>query len=160
MKVKSSNSQHTRIWKQGGGRLQAAFTLVEVVISMTITVMALAGIIMGYILATRQAEWSAYSLAAQSLATQRIEQTRATKWDPRATPPVDELVATNFPTISTNILDMPVSGTNIAYATNFSTITDVSSGGYPMKMIRVDCVWSFRQRVYTNTVATYRAPDQ
>ena len=100
------------------------------------------------------------TLAAQSLATQRLEQTRAAKWDPRASPAVDEVVLTNFPTVPTNILDMPVSGTNVAYATNFTMITNVSSGGYPLKMIRVDCVWSFRQRMFSNTVATYRAPDQ
>ena len=137
-----------------------AFTLAEVVVAMAITVMALAGIILGYIMAARQAEWSAYSLAAQSLATQRLEQTRAAKWDPRASPAVDEVVLTNFPTVPTNILDMPVSGTNVAYATNFTLITNVASGGYPLKMIRVDCVWSFRQRMYSNTMATYRAPDQ
>ena len=127
---------------------------------MAITVMSLAGVIMGYILAIRQAEWSAYSLAAQSLATQRLEQTRAAKWDPRASPPVDEVVTNNFPTVPTNVLDMPVSGTNMAYATNFTTISDVTNGGYPLKLIRVDCVWSFRERVFSNTIATYRAPDQ
>jgi type II secretory pathway pseudopilin PulG len=137
-----------------------AFTLAEVVVAIAITVMSLAGIITGYIFATRQAEWSAYSLAAQSLATQRLEQTRAAKWDPRAWPGVDQLIAANFPTVPTNILDLPVSGTNIAYATNFTTISDVSSGGYPLKMVRVDCVWSFRQRLFTNTISTYRAPDQ
>jgi Tfp pilus assembly protein PilV len=137
-----------------------AFTLVEVMIAMSITVVSLAGVITGYIIATRQAEWSAYSLAAQSLATQRFEQTRAAKWDPRAWPAIDELTAANFPTVATNVLDMPVSGTNVAYATNFTTIADVSSGGYPLKMVRVDCVWSFRQRLFTNTIAAYRAPDQ
>src|SRR5205809_7741697 len=137
MKIRTSSQPSADALRGSCGLSQKAFTLAEVVIAMAITVMSLAGVIMGYIFAIRQAEWSAYSLAAQSLATQRLEQTRAAKWDPRASPPVDELVATNFPTISTNILDMPVSGTNIAYATNFSTITDVSSGGYPMKMIRV-----------------------
>lgn len=150
--------------RQGTPRSQKAFTLVEVMIAMSIVVVSLAGVITGYIVATRQAEWSAYSLAAQSLATQRLEQTRAAKWDPRAAAIAgvtnDELVAANFPTVPTNILDMPVSGTNVAYATNFTTITDVSSGGYPLRMIRVDCVWSFRQRLFTNTIAAYRAPDQ
>ncbi len=122
--------------------------------------MSLGGVVSGYIFATRQAEWSAYSLAAQSLATQRLEQTRAAQWDLRRSPIVDEVTAGNFPTVATNILDIPVSGTNIAYATSITTISDVSSGGYPLKLIRVDCVWSSGQRVYTNTVATYRAPDQ
>ena len=160
MKIRTSSQWSTEAPNRVRVRSQRAFTLAEVVIAMAITVMSLGGVITGYIIATRQAEWSACSLAAQSLATQRLEQTRAAKWDPRASPPVDEVITNNFPIVPTNILDMPVSGTNIAYATNFTMITNVSSGGYPLKMIRVDCVWSFRQRMFSNTVATYRAPDQ
>jgi prepilin-type N-terminal cleavage/methylation domain-containing protein len=160
MKLETFGPAGENALQQGAPRSQTAFTLVEVMIAMAIIVVSLAGVIAGYIVATRQAEWSAYSLAAQSLATQRFEQTRASKWDPRAWPAVDELTAANFPTVPTNILDMPVSGTNVAYATNFTTITDVSSGGYPLRMIRVDCVWSFRQRPFTNTFVAYRAPDQ
>lgn len=80
---------------------------------MAVTAMSLGGVVSGYIFATRQAEWSAYSLAAQSLATQRIEQTRAAQWDLRHSPSVDEVTTGNFPTVTTNILDIPVSGTNI-----------------------------------------------
>ena len=160
MKVTTASQLSTGPLRRGCLRSQWAFTLAEVAVAMSITVMSMAGVIAGYIFATRQAEWSAYSLAAQSLATQRLEQTRAAKWDPRASPPVDEVVANNFPTVPTNVLDMPVSGTNMAYATNFTTISDVTNGGYPLKLIRVDCVWSFRERVFSNTIATYRAPDQ
>jgi len=160
MKIRTSSQSSADTLLGCCGLSQKAFTLAEVVIAMAITVMSLAGVIMGYIFAIRQAEWSAYSLAAQSLATQRLEQTRAAKWDPRASPPVDEVVTNNFPTVPTNVLDMPVSGTNMAYATNFTTISDVTNGGYPLKLIRVDCVWSFRERVFSNTIATYRAPDQ
>ena len=160
MKIRTSSQPSTDALRGSCGLSQKAFTLAEVVIAMAITVMSLAGVIMGYIFAIRQAEWSAYSLAAQSLATQRLEQTRAAKWDPRASPPVDEVITNNFPIVPTNILDMPVSGTNMAYATNFTTISDVTNGGYPLKLIRVDCVWSFRERAFTNTIATYRAPDQ
>ena len=157
MKVKTSSRPSTELLKQGRARAQRAFTLAEV--AMAITAMSMAGVVAGYIFATRQAEWSAFSLAAQALATQRLEQTRAAQWEPRQ--PLDELVATNFPTVPTNRLDMPISGTNIAYATNFTTITDLKAVvGYPLKMIQVDCVWSFRQRLYTNTIATYRAPDR
>ena len=159
MKIKASSRPSANVSRGCRARLQRAFTLAEVVIAMAITVMSLGGVIAGYIFAARQAEWSAYSLAAQSLASQRLEQTRAAQWEPRQ--PLDELVATNFPTVPTNRLDMPISGTNIAYATNFTTITDLKAVvGYPLKMIQVDCVWSFRQRLYTNTIATYRAPDR
>ena len=45
--------------------------------------------IVGYLQAAVRAEWSAYSLAAQSLAVMRLEQSRAAKWDRLAYPPVD-----------------------------------------------------------------------
>jgi prepilin-type N-terminal cleavage/methylation domain-containing protein len=134
-----------------------AFTLPEVVIAMGIGAVALAAIINGYIMAAQRAEWSAYNLAAQSMALQRLEQARAAKWDPLGWPPVDCL--TN-PAPAIDILDIPVSGTNITYATNITTITTLSSNP-PLKMVRVDCLWMFQKRgVFTNTVVTYRAPDQ
>ena len=146
-------------------RSEAAFTLAEVVIALAIAVLALSGVITGYILAANRAEWSAYSLAAQSLAMQRLEQTRAAKWDPRGNTTNgivnDQLLSANFPVVSTNVLDIPISRTNFVYATNYTTITDIAGGSAPLRMIRVDCVWSYQKRgPFTNTIATYRAPDQ
>lgn len=119
----------------------------------------LAGLVTGYVLSAQRAEWSAYSLAANSLAMQRVEQIRAAKWDPLAWPPVDEVVASNFPP-SIEVLDIPVSGTNLVYATNTVTIAEVSVQP-PLKLVRVDTTWSFGGRgPFTNTMITYRAPDQ
>src|SRR2546430_12063340 len=160
MKIRTSSHWSTEAPNRVRVRSQRAFTLAEVLIAMAITVMSLGGVITGCIIATRQAECSACSLAAQSLATQRLEQTRAAKWDPRASPPVDEVITNNFPIVPTNILDMPVSGTNIAYATNFTTISDVTNGGDPPELIPADFVLSFRQRVFTHTIAPSPAPDQ
>src|SRR5882672_9396155 len=42
-------------------RSEAAFTLAELVIALAIAVLALSGVITGYILAANRAEWSAYS---------------------------------------------------------------------------------------------------
>lgn len=139
-------------------RRRAAFTLAEVLIAMSISVLIMGSIVYGYLGTATRAEWNAYSLAAQSLALQRIEQARSCKWDPEASPPIDQLVASNFPP-EINILDIPVSGTNIVYATNFTTITEISSDP-PIKCVVVRCVWNFKgRRDYTNTVVTYRAPD-
>ncbi len=143
-------------------RSVAALTLVEVVLSTAIAAMTVSGILYGYTQSAKRAEWSGYSLAAQALAVQRLEQTRACRWDPDSG--VDQLVATNFPT-QTLVLDLPVIGTNAAYATNFTTITAITAiTGAPLlhRMIRVDCVWKFPAtgRVFTNTVATYRSPDR
>ncbi len=117
------------------------------------------GSVYGYVMSARRAEWSAYRLAANSMAMGRIEQARASKWDPLGYPAVDELVSTNFPDV-VNILDIPISKTNIVYATNTTTISVISTNP-PLKMIRVDCRWRFmRQGNFTNTLVTYRAPDQ
>jgi prepilin-type N-terminal cleavage/methylation domain-containing protein len=140
------------------GRKRRAFTLVEVLIASAIAALMMASLIYGYLMSATRAEWSGYSLAAQSLAQQRLEQTRACKWDPDAVPLVDELISSQFP-VRREILDIPISGTNIVYATNFTTITLVNNDP-PLKCIQVDCVWDFRgRRVFTNTVITYRSPD-
>jgi type II secretory pathway pseudopilin PulG len=139
------------------GRRQA-FSLIEATIASTIAALMFGGIVYGYIQSSRNAEWSAYSFAAQSLAIQRLEQTRACRWDPEATPVVDELNTTNFPT-SYSILDVPMTGSNVVYATNYTTITTISTAP-SLRMISVDSVWKFiNGRFYTNSIATYRAPD-
>jgi hypothetical protein len=136
----------------------AAFTLVEVVMAAALGSLTVGAGLYGYVLSARRAEWSGYSLAAHSLAVQGVEQARAAKWDPTGSQP-DELVSSNFPSV-VNILDIPISGTNIVYATNFTTISYASTNP-SIKMIRVDCVWKFiKNGPFTNTVITYRAPDQ
>lgn len=134
------------------------FTLMESIIASAIAAMMFGGIVYGYIQSGRNAEWSAYSFAAQSMAMQRLEQTRACKWDPESTPSVDELISSNFPTV-VSILDVPMSGSNYIYATNFTTISTISTAPQ-LRMIKVESVWGFiNGRLYTNSIATCRAPD-
>lgn len=133
------------------------FTLIEVIVSTMIAAIVIGGIILGYVQSARRTEWSGYSLAAQALATQRLEQTRATKWDPERG--FDELVPSNFPP-QIAILDLPVAGTNVTYATNFTTISWIQTNAPMLKLIRVDCIWRGpRGRVHTNIAANYRTPD-
>ena len=113
-------------------------SLVETVISLGIVTLTISGSIKGYVLTANRAEWSAYSLAAHSLAMQRLEQTRAAKWDTAAYPPVDLMVQGNFIPV-TNVLDVPISGSNIVYAISYTSVTNVSANP-PMKMVRVDTV--------------------
>lgn len=145
--------------EKSASRCLKAFTLAEVVITSAIAAMVVGGCIYGYVMAATRAEWSAYSLAAHSLAMQRLEQARAAKWDPMGYPPADDLVPTNFP-MQINVLDIPISKTNLVYATNFTAITVLQSNP-PLKMIRVDCLWRFMDHgLFSNTVVTYRAADQ
>src|SRR2546423_8727078 len=140
-------------------RRQEGFTLVEQLISLAVALIMISGIVSGFIQSTKQAEWSAYSLAAQSLANQALEQARAAKWDPNAYPPVDQLTTNNFP-MNIQILDIPLTKSNIVYATNIVTITTVWTNP-ALRMIRVDCTWPFFNRGnFSNTVTSYRAPDQ
>ena len=142
-----------------------AFTLVEVAVALAIATLVFGGIILGFVQSAQRAEWSSYNLAAQSLAMQGVEQARAAAWDPQAPVPVDNCTQTNFPAVGTNILDVPVAGGNSTYATNTWSITNISNNPYPLKMIRVDCTWRFVKSgitsgIFTNTIVTFRAPNQ
>lgn len=130
------------------------FSLTEVVISLALAGIGVGGVISGYVIGSQRAEWSAYTLAAHSLAAQRIEQVRAARWDTLVIPPVDQLTSANFP-VQVAALNMPTSGTNT------TTITVVSTNP-PLRVIKVDCVWPFRMRgvLYTNSIIIYRGPDQ
>lgn len=150
--------KHIKTQGQGvAGR--RAFTLIEQLFAIVLAGITVSAVVSGFWQSISHAEWSAYSLAAQSIALQRLEQTRAAKWDPYAYPAIDDVQQTNFP-MTTNILDIPISGGRILYATNRTTIRQISDAPR-LRMIEVECTWRFFNRgVFTNTVATYRAPDQ
>jgi type II secretory pathway pseudopilin PulG len=134
-------------------------TLMETLVSMMIVALVITATINGYILAANRAEWSSQSLAAHSLALQRLEQVRAATWNIASETDIDEVIAANFPATQA-VMDLPVSGTNAIRATIFTTITTVSSNP-PLKLVRVDCAWpSHRRGWFTNTLMTYRTPEQ
>ena len=143
-------------------------TLVEVLMAIVILVTIMGGILVGYVQANRMAEFSSMSLAAQSTASQGVEQAIAARWDSQNTQDTnhsqghaDELgVINNWIPSGTNVLDIPVSGTAIPVI-NYVTITQPSTNP-PIRVIRSDAVWTFPLTgvTYTNTVITLRAPDQ
>lgn len=133
-------------------------TLIEVVMSLLISAVALGCMVSGYVFSIESAERSSLSLAAATRALERLEETRSAQWDEASYPVADQLQASNFPQ-TVVILDVAGAGTNITYATNLTTIWPVSSDP-PLRGIRVDCVWSFRnQQLITNSIETVRAPD-
>ena len=71
----------TRFKQTAKPRAGAAFTLVEVVMSVTILALAMAGMIYGYAQTNYRAEWSSMSLAVQALTVQSVERVRAARWD-------------------------------------------------------------------------------
>jgi hypothetical protein len=137
-------------------------------------------IIKVYIQSGLRAQWSGYSLAAQSLATEQIEQARSAMWDPAGGK--NEITQLNlsmrsFTTNSlsqtlsgytTGILDIPYRSTNYVIATNYVSIQLFYLNGQtnpPIQvyLIRVDTVWPFFYRsginYFTNTGATLLGPD-
>ncbi len=102
-----------------------AFTLPEVIASLLILGIMITGVVVTYIQSHRAAEWGAYSLAANSLAMQSVEQVRGAMWDPYRNPPTDN--TTGVATRVTNTLDIPISKTNAVYATNRLVVTTLST---------------------------------
>ena len=130
------------------------FTLVELMVSLVVMTLVMAGVMKGYTLACKKAEWASYSLAAQQTANKRMEQAIACDWIPGSG--VDDLIASNFPP-SSEFLSLPTQQTNIYNATNYLILKTISTNP-PLKMVRVDCVWLFEGKLFSNTVATIRAP--
>ena len=68
-------------------------------------------------------------------------------------------MSANFP-VEVLPLGMPSISTGGVLATNVTTIIPISTDP-PLKMVRVDCTWAFLSRgPFTNTLITYRSPDQ
>lgn len=141
------------------------FTLVEVVLAVGILALVFGGILAAHVQSARRAEWTGYSLAAQALAIQQIEQARSAKWDVLDTPVVNEI--TNLPSVTWAVLDLPISGTNEIRATNFVTVSTITLSTNPtasVQMVQVSTVWPFvsggSTRLFTNTIANYFAPDR
>src|SRR5688572_8198730 len=121
--------------------LERGMTLVEVVIALLISAIAVACMVSGYVFSVNSAERSGLSLAATARAMERLEETRSARWDILSYPVVDELQTSNFPNTVVK-LDISGSGSGLTYGTNITTIFQASADP-PLKGIRVDCIWSF-----------------
>ena len=140
------------------GGAASAFTLIEVVVAIAIAVMVMAGMFQGYGIASRQAQFSSYQLAANAMAMQQMESIVAANWVVSGTS-VTNIFCSSLTNTQVSALCLPNSATNLVYATNYATVTQISTNP-PYLMIQVSCIWSFMgMGVFTNTVAVLRAPD-
>lgn len=152
-----------KVYDRQIGEATRAFTLVEILIAMAVLALSVSAIFGGYIFSAHQAEWAAYSLVAESQALQRMEQVRMARWSTMSYPPIDELVATNFP-VQVKAMDYDFANRTTLYVTNITSISNVSTDP-PLRLIRVDTVWKYVPRgasgkIFTNTLFTFKSPDQ
>ena len=145
-------------------------------IALAIITLLFSGILTTYVQASRSAEWAGYSLAAQAIGIQQIEQARSGVWDYS----IGKNELTNLslsgwtynPTTkvgtgyTTSVLDVPISGTNVVVVTNFVTVKTLNLTGFTnvqVQMVSVDTVWPFftrsGTRLFTNRNASYFGPD-
>jgi len=153
------------LYRTPNRRSKQAFTLVEVLVSFVLFSLVISGFTYGYVQVNQMATWASWSLAAQSIAAQGMERARGAQWnelgDCDEWPPTTNAAGHVAPYIDTNCtLDVPSTGKPI-YVKNYITITAISASP-PLRQIRSDCVWNFpvTGQLCTNTVITWRAPDQ
>jgi prepilin-type N-terminal cleavage/methylation domain-containing protein len=138
---------------------QAGMTLIEVVVALFVTSLAIGGIVQGYRYATNSAYKAAIFQAATARAMERIEEARSANWSLAAPNQVDLIVATNFPPEPVT-LDLSGSGALATRAMLRTEIFQISTNP-PLKRIRVSCIWTnLGNQIITNSIETLRAPDQ
>jgi prepilin-type N-terminal cleavage/methylation domain-containing protein len=145
--------------KQTTHSRQSGFTLAETMVSIMILGLVFAGTLLTYTRAEQRAEWSGYSLAAEMLCAKTMEQFHAVLWDTQTLPTNNGTL--NIPLTSTNLLDIPVAGTNAVWAVTTANITSFAGPGpCYYEMITVNTAWAWQGQNFTNTLVAYRAPDQ
>jgi prepilin-type N-terminal cleavage/methylation domain-containing protein len=140
-----------------------AFTLVEVVVSIAILALVMAGMINGYVQTNYRAEWSSMSLDAQSFATEAIEQVRAAQWSLNGGTVTNQLQQLPAKFYWTNTMLIPSTGRLTNVLTTVSISTNLYANDNPaVRQLRADCVWYFpgRTNKFTNSVITWRTRDR
>ena len=148
----------TRFEQTNRPTASAAFTLAEVVMSIAILALVMAGMIYGYVQTNNRAEWSSMSLVAQSLAVASVEQARAAKWNVYTTSSgtSDERPPGTYTNIFTNAVDIFSTGQTMT-VTNILQITTVTTFP-PVRQIYAYCWWKFPRtgQWFTNSEVTLR----
>jgi type II secretory pathway pseudopilin PulG len=139
------------------------FTLTEVMVSFGLAAFTVGGIIASYLMAAQRSEWTTASTAAQQLAMDRMAQLRAARWElsweAGGLTLTNELVELNNIPDLPAVLEIPQTATGVLMATNYVTVTKMVDPR--VALLRVDCVWSLPTRgPFTNSLVSYRAPDQ
>jgi prepilin-type N-terminal cleavage/methylation domain-containing protein len=148
-----------RIGRTNRGKLASpGFSLIEVAVAMGIGVVVMAGMFEGYTMSSRRAQFSSFQLAANAMAMQQLESIVGANWVISGTS-VTNLFSPALTNQQVSALCVPSSGTNLVYATNYASVTQISTNP-PYVLIQVRCVWNFMGLgTFTNTITTMRSPD-
>jgi hypothetical protein len=145
----------------GGNRRggQAAFTLIEVAFAAAVAALVMAGMFKGYNIASRRAQFAACSLAANTMAMQKMERVISANWIPSYG--VNQLADSSLLAAQPTNLCLPSALSNVVNCTIYTSINTNTSVNPPYAMIQVQCVWTFPNYggTFTNTVAVLRAPN-
>ncbi len=163
----------------------SGFTFGDVLMAFAVFTIVIAGLIYGYVQVNRMAVFSSMNLAAQSFASQGLEEAKSVQWnyvraavtnedgdDPFWVPQgAPTFGVTNLPP-QVDSLDIPTIGTPF-YVTNYVTVTSVFANlnqvTPPLRQIKCVCVWALPATygsgngtpiLYSNIAITLRAPDQ
>jgi len=139
----------------------AAFTMAEMIVCFAIVALTMGGVITAYTNSALFSTRAGYQLAAQAQAVQVLERARAATWDTQTFPILDQ--TTNLPGTNISIMELPITGTNVVYATNILNVTTIVVSANPpvtVKMIQVNTFWPWNGIVFSNVIVAYRSPDQ
>ncbi|MGP8198692.1 MAG: type II secretion system protein [Limisphaerales bacterium] len=136
---------------------QSAFTLIEVAFATAIAALVMAGMFLGYNLASRRAQYSACSLAGNAIAMRQMEQCIESEWVPAYG--ITNLLSQSG-SYSTNLC-LPSALSNVVNCTVTYSTTQLSTTP-PYAMVQVQCVWTLPNYggTFTNEFATLRAPNE
>ena len=131
-----------------------AFTLIEVAVALAVSVLVMAGMFQGYGIASRQAQFSSYQLAANAMAMQQMESIVAATWVISGTA-VTNIFSPSLTNSQVSALCLPNSGTNLVYGTNYALVKQISVNP-PYVLVQVSCVWNFMgMGTFTNNLIKY-----
>jgi len=150
MQTQQTNSVNRRFGKSGG------IVLAEAVVGIGVFAMIVGTVLTGYVTTTRRLAWASNAASAQAMAVGSLEQVFGAKWNSG----LDEMtnactnpLANMFVRTQTNTFALN------GLATNAIIIFNVSTNDPKLRMVTVNCAWSFQGKNFTNTVAALRGQN-
>lgn len=141
-----------RFGKSGG------IVLAEAVVGIGVFAMIVGTVLTGYVTTTRRLAWASNAAAAQAMAVGSLEQAFGAKWKWNSS--IDEMTnACASPLINMFVRTQTNTFMVNGLATNAIIILTVQTNDPKLRMVTVNCAWSFQGKNYTNTVAALRGQN-